>query len=232
MKAFPILLLLLAGVTIYSCQSEPPAPSGPDFAIAADNDGLNLSDGFNAVVVADSVGRGRHLAVRENGDIYVHIRNTTEEGHAIIAMRDTTNDGKADVFSSFAPFPGTGIEIHKNHVYYATKSHIYRSPLESGQLLPGEHIDTIARLEGYEGGHSEKTFAFDGRGNMLVNVGSLSNACMEELRTAGSKGNDPCVELETRAGIWTFNDEATEQEQTLEKRYATGIRNAERGKFC
>jgi hypothetical protein len=36
------------------------------------NGGLILPDGFEAVVVVDSLpGRARHLAVNENGDIYV-----------------------------------------------------------------------------------------------------------------------------------------------------------------
>ena len=36
-----------------------------------DNGGLFLPDGFEALVVADSIGNARHLAVNENGDIYV-----------------------------------------------------------------------------------------------------------------------------------------------------------------
>ena len=43
----------------------------------ADNGGLFLPDGFGALVVADSVGPSRHIAVNDNGDIYVKLRITT-----------------------------------------------------------------------------------------------------------------------------------------------------------
>ncbi len=214
---FSILILL-------GCQpAEPPAPQ---WSFAPDDDGLVLPESFEAVVVADSLGRGRHLTVRNNGDIYVHLANRTESDHSIIALRDTSEDGRADIHESFAPYPGTGIRIHKNHIYFATKATIHRTPLVDGQLLPSGTLDTIVHLEGGEGGHSEKTFAFDQAGGLYVNVGSLSNACQEEMRSKGSPGIDPCVELETRAGIWKFADDQTGQVQTFDHRFATGIRNA------
>jgi len=42
-------------------------PSDPD------NGGLTFPDGFEAVVVVDSLGPARHLAVNNNGDIYVKL---------------------------------------------------------------------------------------------------------------------------------------------------------------
>ena len=45
------------------------------------NGGLFLPDGFEAVVVVDSLpGRARHLAVNENGDIYVKGNRFVEGG--------------------------------------------------------------------------------------------------------------------------------------------------------
>jgi hypothetical protein len=57
-------------VLIYlaNCQSPVGLPA-PD----PDNGGLLLPEGFKALVVADRVGRARHLAVRDNGDIYVKL---------------------------------------------------------------------------------------------------------------------------------------------------------------
>lgn len=221
------LFILVLGIW-FSCQTgeKSMAPIMPPFSFAPADDSLVLSDGFNAVVVVDSLGRGRHLAIRDNGDIYVHLGSKTEEGNSIVALRDTSGDGIADIQESFGPYAGTGIRIHKNHLYFATKGRIYRTAFAGQSLIPSQQLDTIALLEGAEGGHSEKTFDFDDQGNLYVNVGSLSNACQEEMRSKGSPGHDPCVELETRAGIWKFNDETPMQEQTLEMRYATGIRNA------
>ena len=39
-----------------------------------DNGGLTLPGNFEAVVVADSLGGARHIAVSSNGDIYVKLR--------------------------------------------------------------------------------------------------------------------------------------------------------------
>ncbi|MEL6924867.1 MAG: c-type cytochrome, partial [Bacteroidota bacterium] len=184
-----------------------------------------LPEKFGAVVVADDLGRGRHLAIRENGDIYVHLRKHTEDSTTIVALRDTSGDGRADVQQGFSSIVGTGIEIHKNHLYYSDKTKVYRSPFNADELVPANKTEVVAELvEG--GGHMEKPFTFDQAGNMYVNVGSQTNACQETPRTKASPGVDPCVELETRAGIWKFSDSELNQQQDLSKRYATGIRNA------
>ena len=227
MKISTLLFAASMAMFMNACQpsTEESAPA-PDYAVAPDDDQLTLPDQFDAVVVVDSLGRGRHIVVRDNGDIFVHLSNRTEDGKAIVALRDTTGDGVADVRANYGDYNGTGIELHKNHLYFASKNRIYRAAFNGDALLPSNTIDTIAKLEGGQGGHSEKTFTFDEGGNMYVNVGSLSNACQEEIRTKGSQGIMPCVELETRGGIWKFDDETPNQEQTLEMRYATGIRNA------
>lgn len=189
-----------------------------------DNGGILLPDKFGAAVVADSLGRGRHLVVNENGDIYVHLRKLTDDGYGIIALRDTSGDGRMDVKEGFSIVNGTGIELHNNYLYYSSRTEVFRSPMIEGQLLPSEHIDTLVHLVDGSG-HMEKPFTFDGKGSMLVNVGSSTNACQEEKRTKGSPGIEPCVELETRAGIWKFNENKLHQKQDLSNRYATGIRN-------
>jgi glucose/arabinose dehydrogenase len=75
--------------------------------------------------------------------------------------------------------------------------------------------------------HDAKTLAFDGDGQMYVNVGAPSNACMEETRTKGSPGQDPCPQLEDRAGIWQYPiDQIDQAYPEAGTRYATGVRNA------
>lgn len=214
---------LVVFALFFSCSTEtqPEKILLPD----RDNGGILLPENFGAVVVADSLGRGRHLAVNSNGDVYVHLRRLTDDGYGIVALRDTSGDGRADIRMGFSKITGTGIRIHNNYLYYSSRTEVYRSPLMPGQLLPEEAIDTLVHMvDG--GGHMEKTFTFDGNGNMYVNIGSESNACQEVKRTKGSPGVDPCVELETRAGIWKFSDWEVHQHQDLALRYATGIRNA------
>ena len=83
------------------------------------NGGIKLPSGFEAIVVADSVGYARHLAIRDNGDIYLRLRTLKNEG-GLVALRDTTGDGKADIIRYFGDNKGTGIEIRNGYLYYST----------------------------------------------------------------------------------------------------------------
>lgn len=59
---------------------------------AADNGGLTLPAGFCAFIVAEKLTTPRHLVVMPNGDLFV----SSSRG-GVIALRDTTGDGKADI---------------------------------------------------------------------------------------------------------------------------------------
>src|SRR5207244_10273080 len=87
-----------------------------------DNGGITLPDGFCAVVVADQVGRARHLAVAANGDIFVALedgRGAAAKG-GVLALRDTSGDGKADVRETAGAGGGTGIALSKGALYFST----------------------------------------------------------------------------------------------------------------
>ena len=45
-----------------------------------DNGGLVVPNGFEVIVVADSVGSARHMALNTNGDIYVKLRGGNPKG--------------------------------------------------------------------------------------------------------------------------------------------------------
>ena len=216
------IIICLFGSFLFSCTQ-------PEKKIALvanqGNGGITLPEKFGAVVVADTLGRARHMAVNSNGDIYVHMARLNGEGKGIYALRDTTGDGRADVIQGYGSFSGTGIEINDGYLYYSDRTHVYRSKIREGELLPDEAMDTIVTLVDGRG-HMEKPFALDGQGGLYVNVGSQSNCCEMQLRSPHSNGDDPCVELETRAGIWKFDDNTLNQTQDLEHRWATGIRNA------
>ncbi len=189
------------------------------------NGGISLPENFGAVVVVDTLGEGRHIFVNDNGDIYVHLMKLNNEGKGIIAMRDTNGDGRADLIEGYSNIPGTGISVHQGYLYFSDRTHVYRARMKKGDLLPVGPIDTLVTMvDGI--GHMEKPFTFDNKGNMYVTIGSKSNDCEKILRTAGSSGEDPCLELQTRAGIWEFNDSLQHQVQDIDHRYATGIRNA------
>ncbi|MEM6376933.1 MAG: PQQ-dependent sugar dehydrogenase [Bacteroidota bacterium] len=228
MKKLTIILFALASLS-WSCQpttteTESDSPASPAIEVDAS---IKLPDGFKAAVVADSVGRARHLAVRDNGDIYVQLFRT-KDNPGLVALRDTDGDVRADVVEKFGSHEGTGCRIYKDYLYASSDTEIYRYKLQEDGLLPDEDSKTlIAGGFQEQRSHAQKAFTFDNEGNMYVGVGAPSNACQTEARTAGSIGIDPCPQLEYGGGIWRFDAEKPAQTQAKDGfRYATGIRNA------
>ncbi|MGM0589172.1 MAG: PQQ-dependent sugar dehydrogenase [Bacteroidota bacterium] len=195
-------------------------------AFAEDNGSINLPDGFQAVVVAEDLGRARHLVVRDNGDVYVALRRP-KDGKGIAALRDTDGDGVADEIKYFSKFYGTGIDIRDGYLYFGSDTEVVRYPFDGDALLPSMDYEVVVQGFKEQSQHAVKPFTFDQQGKMYVNVGAPSNACMEEMRTKGSPGMDPCPLLERHGGIWQFDADKLNQDQMRDgKRYATGIRNA------
>ncbi len=187
---------------------------------------LTLPGGFTAYVVADNIGHGRHIAVNDNGDIYISLSNLKNNG-GIVALRDTNNDVSADSIVYFGGYPGTGIGIHKGYLYFGSDLEVMRYKLKPGELIPDTTRELIATGFPVQYQHATKPFTFDNAGNLYVTVGAPSNACMEQTRTKGSPGMDPCPLLQWHAGIWRFADDKLSQDQQTDGyRYATGIRNA------
>src|SRR5208282_5159127 len=77
------------------------------------------------------------------------------------------------------------------------------------------------------GDHPMHPFIIDSEGVMYVDVASATNSCQIKNRTLKSPGIDPCVELETRGGIWRYDANKTDQVFSPAERFATGIRNGE-----
>jgi glucose/arabinose dehydrogenase len=189
------------------------------------NGGITLPGGFSALVVADNVGRGRHIVVNANGDIYVSLEQKNNNG-GIAALRDNDSDGKADVIEYFGDYTGTGIGINKGHLYFGSDFEVLRYRLNENELLPVLQPEFIATGFVRERQHGAKTLAFDNAGNMYVNVGAPSNACQDPDRTAGVPGVDPCPILDYAGGIWQFKDDVPNQKQAEQgERYATGLRH-------
>src|SRR6185295_13332531 len=144
-----------------------------------------------------------------------------------VVLRDTNGDGKADTVAVFATgASGTGVRLRSDAVYFAADNMIIRYPWTVGKLAPTGPADTIAK--GLPpGGHSMKSIVFGKDGTLFVSFGSRSNSCQVKDRASQSPGNNPCTELEERAGIWTFDAKRTGQTPADAKRFATGLRNPE-----
>jgi len=219
---------LAVGMTALLLTAGPPdRPSAALPACAPGNGGLTLPTGFCAVVVADQVGSPRHLAVAPNGDLFVALENRRGGPGGVLALRDTTGDGRADVEAHFGAAGGTGIALATGALYFATRSTVLRYPMHAGQLTPIGEPQVIARDLPSDGNHTAKNLALSADGKTLfVNFGSATNSCQVADRTLESPGRDPCPELAYRSGIWRLDPGKANQTGATGARYATGIRNA------
>jgi glucose/arabinose dehydrogenase len=211
-------------------------------ACAADNGGLKLPDGFCATVFADNIGHARHIAVSSNGDVYVntwsgrYYNTPAPAGGFIVALRDTNNDGKADIIKRFGPDSahgnagGTGIGIYNAQLYAeesgASAGRIVRYAISTDSMTATAASQTIVSSLPLAGDHPMHPFAIAQSGEIYINSGSPSNSCQVKNRTLESPGRKPCPELLTRAGIWRYDANKTNQRFSPAERYATGIRNA------
>lgn len=225
--SYTFLLLLLA-----ACQPPAPLPPGDP-----DQGGLALPEGFDVLVVSDSIGRARHLTVNDNGDIYVKLSSGTPQRGGNVALRDTSGDGKADLIVRFGGREGesrsygAGMLIRKGYLYFGTATRVYRYRLTPGQLVP-EGEPEIVLDDDHEHGahwHITKPISFDDQGYLYVPFGAPSNACQDISATpngaSGGVGLDPCPELELHGGIWRFAADQTGLRQSDGERVATGIRS-------
>jgi glucose/arabinose dehydrogenase len=187
---------------------------------APDNGGLNVPKGFCAVVVAHDVGSVRHLVVAPNGDVFVN-----REHGGVIAIRDTSGDGVADIVRPFNTQGGTGIALEGDFLYYSTDAAVYRYPWKTGQLEPKGQAESIVVDLPADGDHKSKSIALGSESALFVNIGSATNSCQQQNRASRSPGRDPCDELKTRAGIWRFDANRKDQHLSDGEHWATGLRN-------
>jgi glucose/arabinose dehydrogenase/mono/diheme cytochrome c family protein len=104
---------------------------------------------------------------------------------------------------------------------------IVRYTLPAGSIVPQGSAATIVSGLPLSGDHPMHPFAIDADGSLYVDVASATNACQSQNRALKSPGIDPCIELETRGGIWRYDANKTNQTFSPAERFATGIRNAE-----
>ena len=214
------------------------APVMPRPACDPGNGGLTLPAGFCATVFADNLGHTRHIAAAPSGDVYANTSSsknnemTNAPGGYIVALRDADGDGHAEVVERFGsihqegkPGGGTGIGVHDGALYVEVDDKIVRYPLAAGVLSPAGEPTVVVTGLPQDGDHTMHPFAIGPSGTMFVNSGSASNACQVKNRTLKSRGQVPCRELATRAGIWRYDAKADGQVFSPAARYATGMRN-------
>src|SRR6185503_18526453 len=134
-------------ITFIQCNTKPQLPKGDP-----DNGGLFLPGNFEAVVVADSIGPARHLAVNDNGDIYVKLSHSKKGEGGNVALRDVDNDGRADSIVRFGDYDNPGglsncMRIHNGYLYFASELVVYRNKLTPGKLIPESKTEVVLTEE-------------------------------------------------------------------------------------
>jgi glucose/arabinose dehydrogenase len=200
--------------------------------------GLTLPPGFCATVFADKLGHARHLAAGADGTVYVntwdsdYFTGAVHPGGFLIALKDSKGAGRADSVRRFGPthesgaHGGTGIALFEGYLYAEIDDRIVRYQLPPGGDVPRGKAEVIVSGLPLGGDHPMHPFVIDPDGRMYIDVATATNACQPENRTRHSRGIEPCVELETRGGIWLYDAHRTAQAFSKAERYATGIRNA------
>jgi glucose/arabinose dehydrogenase len=215
--ALAAVLLISMAAPVATAQQRP--------VCAPDNAGLTLPPGFCALIVADDVGRARHVTVAANGDVFVAIGQTGDGDGGVVVLRDMNGDGVADRRARFGGGTGNDVEFRRGFLYFSTNDAVMRYAWPEGAMEPAGAPDTIVSDLPATRSHRAKSIAFDSGTSLFVNVGSPSNACQDPDRTPGAPGKVPCDDLTTRAGIWRFHADRRRQRQEDGDRYATGLRN-------
>src|SRR5918996_2763570 len=233
-----LIIGMLLGTGSSSAAQERNTDSARTEACADDNGGITLPDEFCATVFADNIGHARHLVVAPNGVVYVntwsgrYYRNDTPPpGGFLVALQDTTGDGRADVIRRFGETReqgsagGTGIALYHGGLFAEVNDRIVRYALPAGAIVPPGAPEVIVSGLPLTGDHPMHPFAIDAQGGLYVNLGSATNACQVQNRMPNSPGIQPCTELETRAGVWRYDANRTGQRFSPAERFVTGLRN-------
>jgi len=177
------------------------------------------------------------MAVAENGDVYVKLKViTTQPGS--VALRDTNNDGHADIIQPFGGYSNDGsfateMRIHNGYLYFSTELVVYRQKLTPPSLVPTEQPEVILTDDHPIRWHNAKTLAFDNEGGMYVTFSAPTNVCEDwnsvdyanTKSTENVRGFYPCPQLRDLGGIWRFDENQHNQHQSDGRRYATGLRS-------
>jgi glucose/arabinose dehydrogenase/mono/diheme cytochrome c family protein len=237
--SLPVIGMLLL-IPASSSAQEARNTAAPDSSCPGDNGGITLPTGFCATVFADQIGHARQMAVAPNGVVYVntwsgpYYRNDTPPaGGFLLALQDTTGNGRADRIARFGPGTesgnagGTGIALYNGALYAETNDRIVRYALPADAVVPSGPPEVVVSGLPLTGDHPMHPFKIDAQGGLYVDVGSATNSCQVANRMPNSPGIEPCTELETRAGTWRYDAGRTGQRFSPAERFVTGLRNGE-----
>lgn len=229
-----LLALSACGTREAPVAAAPPAPTCP-----GDNGGLSLAPGFCATIFADNIGHTRHLTVSPEGVVYVNTWSgmyfgfdTPPAGGFLVALQDQDGDGVAESVTRFGngvpekATGGTGIALYNGALYAEQNDFLLRFPLTAGNAIPEGQGEKVLTGLPQSGDHPMHPFVIDAQGNLFITSGSESNVCEKPAHALGAKGQQPCPELPTRAGLWKYDASKLGQKFSAKERFVTGLRNS------
>lgn len=197
----------------------------PSIALTAEPDGITVPPGFHASVVAENIEGARHLAFRDNGDLFVSTRGAKASGIVAIRLNADHKLQKLETFSNVTG--GTGIRFYRDALYATSPTAIYRFSFDENLLVPPNAPEIV--VDGMpSNGFSARPVAFDSNGDIFVGVGGVANICVDEKTPKGAPpvGLNPCPDLLARAGIWRFDGGKSGQKFPADgEQLATGVRD-------
>jgi glucose/arabinose dehydrogenase/cytochrome c553 len=180
------------------------------------------------------------MVVTPDGTLYVNTwsgiyynNDTPSAGGFIVALKDNNGNGHADVIERFGEtvvsggHGGTGIAFHNGMIYAEINDRIVRYPLVPNEIAPKGKGETVVSGLPITGDHPMHPFLITPKGDLFVDLGSATNDCEKQNRFPHSPGNDPCTEKATRAGVWRYDANKTDQHFSPAERFASGLRNGE-----
>lgn len=210
---------LLAGAAIVSIIAVSPSETKAQNNTA----GLKLPGNFKATVLAENLGKTRHLIITPQHDIYVRLARPVN-GKGTLLLHE--ENGKAVVQSGFGNYGGTGVYLRDGYLYTASNSEIFRYKVDANnRVIDGDAPEKIVTGLVDQGQHETKSIMMDAAGNLYIPIGCPSNSCQQEDRQKGSLGMKGCPLLETAGGVWMFKRDKLNQTYADGVRYATGLRN-------
>src|SRR6185503_13944770 len=121
----------------------------------------------------------------------------THAGGFLVALRDTNNDGKADIIKRFGPTAsennggGTGIGLFSGGLYAeegdSSAKRIVRYAISTDSMTPsGTGSQIVVNGLPAKGDHPMHPFVITSGGDIYMDVGSATNSCQVKNRTLNS----------------------------------------------
>lgn len=134
-----------------------------------------------------------------------------------------------EIIDTFGDYPGTCIQVVKNHLYVGGPANIYRYTIDTktGLVINATSPELIVRgMRSNRNSMSPIFIVNDLDTKLYMHIQSLTNACQPITKDRkDSPGELPCSRIMMDSGVWLFDPRITNHTLDTGILIATGIRN-------